>query len=82
MCRSMVDIPSEKAENRRGKKTEETTAQKYNGLPYNIGRPFQFILQFSKVHVTQTNQWSVGLNLLVDADLSQVHSTPRSKITA
>jgi len=41
----MVDIQSATAENRRGKKTkqdrkkEETTGQKYNGLPYSIGQP-------------------------------------------
>jgi len=40
MCGSMVDIQSVTAENRRGKKTkEETTGQKYNGLPYSIWRP-------------------------------------------
>ena len=48
MCRSMVDIQSVAAEIRRGKKEEEddrrrrlkeTTGQKYNGLPYSIGRP-------------------------------------------
>ena len=33
MCGSMVDIQYPTAENRRGKK-EETTAAKYNGLPY------------------------------------------------
>jgi len=44
---SMVNIHSATAEIRRGKKkdkkdrykNEETTAQKYNGLPYTIGRP-------------------------------------------
>jgi len=42
---SMVDIQSATAEIRRGKKKierkkiEETTGQKYNGLPYSIGRP-------------------------------------------
>jgi len=41
----MVDIQSATAEIRRErkkeerKKTEETTAQKYNGLPYSIGHP-------------------------------------------
>jgi len=45
----MVDIRSAAAEIRRGKKEEEerkkkkkkieTTLQKYNGLPYYIGRP-------------------------------------------
>jgi len=41
----MVDIQSPTAEIRRGKKEEEedrkkeTTGQKYNGLPYYIGRP-------------------------------------------
>jgi len=41
MCGSMVDIQSEAAEIRRGKKIEkkkETTGQKYNDLPYYIGR--------------------------------------------
>jgi len=49
MCGSMVDIQSPTAEIRRGKKKEgrrrkkiETTAQKYNGLPYYIGRPKYF----------------------------------------
>jgi len=42
----MVDIQSAAAEIRRGKKKKErkkkkieTTGQKYNGLPYYIGRP-------------------------------------------
>jgi len=42
----MVDIQFPTAEIRRGKKEEEerrrkieTTGQKYNGLPYYIGRP-------------------------------------------
>jgi len=42
----MVDIQSATAETRRGKKKKEeerrkkeTTGQKYNGLPYSIGRP-------------------------------------------
>jgi len=42
MCRSMVDIHSETAQIRPGKKKkieEETTGQKYNGLPYYIGNP-------------------------------------------
>ena len=40
MCGSMADIQSVTAEIRRGKKRkEETTGQKYNGLPYSIGRP-------------------------------------------
>ena len=43
MCRSMVDIQSPTAEITRGKKRrkkkKETTGQKYNGLPYYIGRP-------------------------------------------
>jgi len=42
MCGSMVDIESATAEIRQGKKQkkiEETTVQKYNGLPYYIGRP-------------------------------------------
>jgi len=29
----------EEEERRRKKKKEETTGQKYNGLPYSIGRP-------------------------------------------
>ena len=43
MCRSMVDIHSATTEIRGGKKEErrrigeETTGQKYNGLPYSIG---------------------------------------------
>jgi len=44
MCGSMVDIQSPTADIRRGKKErrkkeEETTGQKYNGLPYSIGWP-------------------------------------------
>jgi len=43
MCGSMADIQSATAEIRQGKKRrkkkEETTGQKYNGLPYFIGRP-------------------------------------------
>ena len=45
MCESMIDIQSPTAEIMRGKKEErrmieeETTGQKYNGLPYSIGRP-------------------------------------------
>jgi len=40
----MADIQSATAEIRRGKKEErkkkeETTGQKYNDLPYSIGRP-------------------------------------------
>ena len=40
MCGSMVYIQSATAENRRGNRQkieEETTGQKYNGLPYSIG---------------------------------------------
>jgi len=39
MCGSMADIQSVTAEIRLGKKKEETTGQKNNGLPYSIGRP-------------------------------------------
>ena len=48
MCGSMVDIQSTSAEIRRGKNKKkeerrrrkiEITGQKYNGLPYYIGRP-------------------------------------------
>jgi len=41
MCGSMVDILFPTAEIRRGKKRKkiEITGQKYNGLPYYIGRP-------------------------------------------
>jgi len=38
----MVDIQSATTEIRQGKKEErkkETTGQKYNSLPYNIGQP-------------------------------------------
>jgi len=41
MCGSIVDIQSAAAEIRRGKKKKkkkQTTGQKYNGLPYSIGR--------------------------------------------
>jgi len=44
MCGSMAEIQSATAEIRQGKKRrkkkiEENTGQKYNGLPYSIGRP-------------------------------------------
>jgi len=48
MCGTMVDIQSTAAEIRRGKKERkkerktdkiEITGQKYNSLPYYIGRP-------------------------------------------
>jgi len=41
MCGSMVGIQSATAEIRRGKKErkKKETGQKYNGLPYSIGRP-------------------------------------------
>jgi len=40
MCGSMADIQPVTAEIRRGKKKkEQTTGQKFNGLPYSIGRP-------------------------------------------
>jgi len=41
MCGSTVDIQSPTAEIRQGKKErkKEITGQKYNGLPYYIGRP-------------------------------------------
>jgi len=47
LCGSMVDIQSPTAEIKRGKKKKEeerkkkkeTTGQKYNSLPYYIGRP-------------------------------------------
>jgi len=41
MCGSMADIQSLTAEIRREKKRKkiEITGQKYNGLPYYIGRP-------------------------------------------
>jgi len=39
MCGSMVDNQSAKVEIRKGKKKEEqTTRQKYNGLPYSTGQ--------------------------------------------
>jgi len=34
MCGSMVDVQSATTENRRGTKKIETTAAKYNGMPY------------------------------------------------
>jgi len=40
MCADMADIQLATAEIRGGKKKEEeTTGQKYNGMPYFIGRP-------------------------------------------
>jgi len=64
MCGSMVDIQSATAEIRRGEKRkkeeeeEETTGQKYNGLPYYIGRPQkgQVSTAANKVKLCQTKQ--------------------------
>ena len=44
MCGSMADIQSATAEIRQGKKKEQDRKkkpqdEKYNGLPYSIGRP-------------------------------------------
>ena len=41
MCGSMVDIQSTATEigEEKKKKKKEITGQKYNGLPYYIGRP-------------------------------------------
>jgi len=41
MCGSMADIQSATAEIRRGNKKDENqpAGQKYNGLPYSMGRP-------------------------------------------
>jgi len=41
----MVDIQSATAHIRRGKKRKkkEITGQKYNGLPYSIGQPQQYM---------------------------------------
>jgi len=39
MRASMADIQSATAEIRLESKKEVTTGQKYNGLPYSIGRP-------------------------------------------
>jgi len=41
MCGSMVDIQSPLAEKEKKKKKDRTTGQKYNGLPYYIGRPYK-----------------------------------------
>ena len=54
MCRSMVDIQSVAAEITRGKKEEERkkveiTGQKYNGLPYYIGRHNKITLKHFKM---------------------------------
>jgi len=56
-CGSMADIQSATAETRRGKKKEEeerrkTTGQKYNGLPYSIGRP-------QKRKINKYSEWTV-----------------------
>jgi len=51
MCRSVVDIQSLTAENRRGKKEErkiETTGQKYNGLPYSIVQGSSLVVSCSQ----------------------------------
>ena len=53
MCGSMVDIQSPIAEIKQGKKRKiEITGQKYNGLPYSIGRPQpvgQCVTSFSSI---------------------------------
>jgi len=49
----MVDIQSAAAEIWRGKKDrkkKETTGQKYNGLPYFIGRPQKEVLGGGKCY--------------------------------
>jgi len=38
MCGGMADIQSVMAEIRRGKKDEDATGHKYDGLPYSTGR--------------------------------------------
>jgi len=60
MCGSMVDIQSPTAEIRLGKKEErrrrkiETTGQKYNGLPYYIGRRSTIInVRHATLHIRQ-----------------------------
>jgi len=50
MCGSMSDIQSATAEIRQEKKKkEETTGQKYNGLPHSIGRPYENKARFSRL---------------------------------
>jgi len=68
MCGSMVDIQSATAEIRRGEKRkkeeeeeEETTGQKYNGLPYYIGRPQkgQVSTAANKIKLCQTKRYII-----------------------
>ena len=52
MCGSMADIQSATAEIRQGKKIEEeeTTGQKYNGLPYATVELENFSFPYVNVH--------------------------------
>jgi len=64
MCGSMVGIQSPIAEDRRGRKErkrkKETTAAKYNGLPYWAAiKPNESGIQITKKH--ETNKTSVIL---------------------
>ena len=83
MCQSMVDIQPAAAKIRRGikkedrRKKKETTGQKYNGLPYYIGRPQQHI-QMRKLQSFMslsckclTHQYSPASNSYSQSVLSQ-----------
>ena len=63
MCRSMVDIQSAAAEIRRGKMIEEdrNTGQKYNGLPYYIGQPYNNDYYWTPRH-TMNNDFAFALS--------------------
>ena len=47
-------LGEEKKKERR-KKDEETTGQKYNGLPYSVGRPLKLFLVSSPLYFTAEN---------------------------
>ena len=65
MCGSMVDIQCAAAEIRRGKKRRkiETTGQKYNGLPYYIGRAFEDVQTYVQTRALEVQEMLKRLQL-------------------
>jgi len=70
MRKSMVDIQSTAAEIRRGKKIEETTGQKYNGLPITMGgrnKQQQYTVEvYTKVAYSFANQAVIHFLIIDD----------------
>ena len=61
----MVDIQSATADISRGKKKEETTGRKYNGMPYSIGRPQIVYDHLIEVAPTLQMMRTLALRLLI-----------------